>query len=259
MESIIEVVQQGRLFELPDNDKTSAIRFLAHVIEALPEVPAETNVFELVMQREETANTGLGHGWACPHARVPFDGELACTIGWSPKGIDYGAPDGTPVNLVVMYLIPDNQRSRYVREVSSLARAITALSASARLSDISSLDGVRNYLLDLVDVHGGSERVEARARMIRLQAKASAKASISEDLSALTIEPLTLITGPHDTSVVLTQNPSLLTLLRDPKECISMLEASGSWYGGGWRILRRHTMTYEGGWVTYECLGIKAS
>ncbi|MCR4397003.1 MAG: PTS sugar transporter subunit IIA, partial [Candidatus Saccharicenans sp.] len=75
-----------------------------------------------MLKREETANTGLGKGWACPHARVPYEGDLMCVIGWSPNGIDYQSFDGKPVSVIVMHVVPDNQRSRYLKEISILAK-----------------------------------------------------------------------------------------------------------------------------------------
>ena len=116
MDSLLDAIQEGRLFELPENDKGHVLQFLAHIIEAFPEVPAGTDVVGHVMDREQETNTALGKGWACPHARVPLDEDLMCVIGWSPMGINYGAPDGKPVSLVVMYLVPDNQRNHYLRD-----------------------------------------------------------------------------------------------------------------------------------------------
>ena len=92
MDSILDALQEGRLLELPDNDKQRSLQLLAHLIEAIPSLPAGTDVAGLVWAREQTANTNLGMAWACPHARIPVEGDLVCAIGWSPKGIDYGPP-----------------------------------------------------------------------------------------------------------------------------------------------------------------------
>ena len=53
MDTILDALQEGRLFELPENDKTHALQFLAHIIEAFPETPAGTDVVGLVLKREE--------------------------------------------------------------------------------------------------------------------------------------------------------------------------------------------------------------
>ena len=73
MDSLLDALQEGRLIELPDNDKMDALQFLAHIIEAIPSLPAGTDVAGLILAKEQTSQTSLGMGWACPDARVPFD------------------------------------------------------------------------------------------------------------------------------------------------------------------------------------------
>jgi len=67
MNTLLEALQEGRLLELPENDKTHALQFLAHIIEAIPSVPSGTDVVGLVMAREASVNTALGKRWAIPH------------------------------------------------------------------------------------------------------------------------------------------------------------------------------------------------
>ena len=93
MRSILDAPQVVRLIELTDNHKTKALEYLAVLIEAIPDIGVEGGITENVLAREQAHNTGIGKGWACPHARAPHDGELVCSVGWSPAGIDYGAPD----------------------------------------------------------------------------------------------------------------------------------------------------------------------
>ena len=124
MKSLLTALQEGRLIELPDNNKNKALEYLATLIEAIPDIGFGGGITESVLAREQAHNTGIGKGWACPHARSPRDGELVCSVGWAPTGIDYGSPDGEPVHLLVMYFVPDAQKNAYLKEVSSLAKAI---------------------------------------------------------------------------------------------------------------------------------------
>jgi mannitol/fructose-specific phosphotransferase system IIA component (Ntr-type) len=257
MDSILDALQEGRLFELPENDKTAALKFLAHILEAFPEVPAGTDVVGLVLKREEATNTALGKGWACPHARVPFDEDLMCVIGWSPTGIDYGALDGQPVWLLVMYLIPENQRNHYLRELSLLAKAIETYPGVDKLRSAKSLDDVRNYLLDLIDVAKEFTGREPRARMIRLQAKTRAETVSVPDLANLIVEPVTIVVGPGIKPIVLTQNPSLLEALDAAADLGEKIERDGSYLNGGWRVLSRSVVNYQGGRIVYDCIALK--
>jgi nitrogen PTS system EIIA component len=257
MDTLLDALQEGRLFELPDNEKADALQFLAHVIEAFPEVPAGTDVVGHVTKREQATNTAVGKGWACPHARVPYDEDLMCVIGWSPAGINYGAPDGKPVALVVMYLVPENQRNHYLREISMLAKALETYPGLETLRQASDLDGVRNYLLDLIEVTKETTIPDARARMIRLQAKPAPEALALRDLSNLIVEPVTLVTGPGMKHFALTQNPSLMEWLDSVSELIGKIETDGVFQNGGWRVLRRGAVTYQGGRIAYDCLAIR--
>lgn len=257
MDTMLDALQEGRLFELPDNDKNDALQFLAHVIEAFPEVPAGTDVVGHVMRRERATNTALGKGWACPHARVPFDEDLMCVIGWSPAGIDYGAPDEKPIALIVMYLVPENQRNHYLREISLLAKALETYPELDKLRDIKNLDDVRNYLLDLIDVTKESSGPDTRARMIRLQAKPAPELPTYRDLSNLIIESVTLISITDMKPVVLTQNPDLLEWLDSANNLIDRIVSEGCYQNGGWRVLQRGAVTYQGGHVAYDCIAVK--
>ncbi|MCX8021262.1 MAG: PTS sugar transporter subunit IIA [Syntrophorhabdaceae bacterium] len=258
MDTLLDALQEGRLFELPENEKDNALQFLAHVIEAFPEIPPDTDVEGIVMKRERATVTALGKGWACPHARVPFDEDLKCVIGWSPDGIDYGAPDGRPVTLIIMYLVPENQRNHYLREISMLAKAIESYPDINRLQEAKSLNDIRNYLLDLIDTTKETVGPDTRARMIRLQARPAQESIAFKDLSNLIMEPLTLITGPQIKHVVLTHNPDLTDVLtRSPRGLIEKIETDGYFQTGEWRILRRDSITYQGGLTVFECLAVK--
>ncbi len=114
MKSLLDALQEGRLIELPEIDKGKILNLLATLIEAIPDFRSGFDFAGAVAARETAANTGIGLGWACPHGRVSGEGELFCAIGWSPTGIDYGAPDGKPVRIVVMHYIPDSQKNVYL-------------------------------------------------------------------------------------------------------------------------------------------------
>lgn len=257
MDTLLDALQEGRLFELPENDKTHALQFLAHIIEAFPEIPAGTDVVGLVMTKEQATNTGIGKGWSCPHAGIPFDEDLMCVVGWSPEGIDYGAKDGKAVKLVVMYLVPANQRNHYLREISMLAKAVETYPGIEKLNDAKELNDVRNYLLDLIATTKETVGPDIRARMIRLQAKPTIEPLALTDLSNLIVEPVTLVSDTSIRHITLTQNADLAEGLDSATGLIEKLEREGMYQHKGWRLLRRNVVVYHGGKTVYECLAIK--
>ena len=257
MDTLLDALQEGRLFELPENDKTHALQFLAHIIEAFPEIPAGTDVVGLVMTKEQATNTAIGKGWSCPHAGIPFDEDLMCVVGWSPDGIDYGAADGKLVKLVVMYLVPANQRNHYLREISMLAKAVETHPGIGKLDEAKELNDVRNYLLDLIATTKETVGPDIRARMIRLQAKPTIEPLPLADLSHLLIEPVTLVSGTNVRHIALTQSPELAEWLDAAVGLIEKIELEGMYQHEGWRLLRRNVVTYQGGKSVYDCLAIK--
>lgn len=259
MRSLLDALQAGRLIELPDNDKDQALQILANLIEAIPELGAVTDVAGSVIAREKTANTGLGFGWACPHARMGGEGELLCAIGWSPSGIEYGASDGRPVHMVIMYLVPENQKNVYLKEISILAKALRANTGFQDIPSAATLGEVRNRLLDLVSAALESAGPDARARMIRLEARVTAPSAPALALDGLTIVPLIIVTGGGLKPLVLSQQREFLDLLESRADLGDLLARQGFAEGGGWRVLVRGVSGFQADRALYDCLAIRSN
>jgi mannitol/fructose-specific phosphotransferase system IIA component (Ntr-type) len=255
MLSLLNALQEGRLIELPDNHKDHALQILANLIEAVPVVPAGTDFAGAVVAREKTGNTGIGMGWACPHARLPFDGDLICAIGWSPEGIDYGSLDRLPVRIVAMYLVPANQKSLYLKEISSLAKALQANTSLQHLETAADLDTMRNRLLDLVSAAKDSAIPEARVRMIQLESRQAVPPTVA--LAGLSIQPLMIVAGPGLKPVVLTLHREVADCLERAVGVVESLASKGSYETSGWRIIARGTIHYQADRVVYDCLAIR--
>ena len=258
MDSLLDALQEGRLIELPDNEKQDALQLLAHIIEAIPSVPTDTDVAGLVLKREENYNTALGKGFAVPHARASFDGDLYCAVGWSPSGIAYGAPDGNPVHIVIMFLVPDNQRNYYLKEVSNIAKALNELHNEDSLKTADDLNTVRNYLLDLVTTAKSIVGPEARARMIQLEVRESIPQLDLKDIANLVIEPLSIIISSNIKPITLSQNKELIDVLESSQNLNEILNNNNKFFDySGWRVLKRNSSNYQGGRIMYDCLAIK--
>src|SRR6266851_2953418 len=169
MRSLLNALQDGRLIELPDTDKWNSLKYLAHLIEAIPEIGGSVDLAEQVKAQEQTNNTGIGLGVACPHVRAQGNGDLLSAVGWSPSGIDYGSKDGKKVHLVVMYYIPESQKNVYLKEISALAGAVRKAGGIQPIATAQDIATVRERLLDWVSAAIEASIPEAKARMIRLE------------------------------------------------------------------------------------------
>ncbi len=74
-----------------------------------------------VMERELRQSTAAEHGIAVPHARIRSLDRVSITIGFSPQGIDFGAPDGGLTHIIVLLLSPMNDFSGHIRALAELA------------------------------------------------------------------------------------------------------------------------------------------
>jgi mannitol/fructose-specific phosphotransferase system IIA component (Ntr-type) len=261
MKSILTALQDGRLIELPETDKDKALRYMASILEAIPEVTTSVDVAEGVLERERSANTGIGRGWACPHIRVDGDAELFSVIGWSPAGIDYGAPDGAKVHLLVMYYIAENQRMAYLKELSGLAKAIQKGQGIENIEKAASLNDVRNELLNWVSASIDNTMPQAKARMIKLEAKqAQVQAQVEEAVrfTAQGLEriiPCYVVTGNGAKAVALAQDPDLVRAVEGAD--LAQLPDRHDFDAGGYKVFVRSRTLYKPDRAMYDCIAVK--
>lgn len=268
MRSILTALQEGRLFELPDAGKARALEFLARILDANPDIEVGTDTIEEIQQREQECNTGIGMGVGVPHVRARREeGELFSAIGWSSKGVDYDASDGKPVHLVVMYYIPGAQKNVYLKEVSSLVKAIRKSGGMDPIANAPDLNAVRNLLLDWVSAGLGDAAPEAVARMIRLEVKQAQTgplpaATVPGEPPAVAGRPtgrvlsFAVLVVPPETVVVLAQDPGLMALLEKESGLAQRLAGGIPFAVAGYQLLVTNATTYSGGRVFYQCAAV---
>jgi mannitol/fructose-specific phosphotransferase system IIA component (Ntr-type) len=262
MKSLLTALQEGRLIELPDNDKEKSLEYLATLIEAIPDIGGERGITETVLERERLHNTGIGKGWACPHARSDWDGELLCAVGWSPDGIAYGSPDNNPVHLVVMYFVPDGQKNSYLKEISSLAKSIQSMPSMQALASLTDLSEVRHRLLDAINAALESMAPDARARMIQLEVKHAAAehapAVVPIEIASQLV-PMLIVVMPGQKPVVLGQDLDLVKMIDGEEHIPADLDLHGRSEHRGLQILLRSSAKYQADRTVHDCLVLRSS
>ncbi|MDE2292630.1 MAG: PTS sugar transporter subunit IIA [Elusimicrobia bacterium] len=256
MRSLLNALQEGRLVELPDQDKEKSLVFLAHLIEAVPDLAGSPELAEEMILRERQHNTGLGLGVACPHVRTSGSGELLCAVGWSPTGLDYGSSDGQKVHLVVMYHIPDAQKNVYLKEVSGLAGAIHRAGGIRDFATAKDIAGVRERLLDWVQAALDANVPEAKARMIRLEARqAVAEAAGAVPAGELQLLPA-LVLVADGRAVALCSDAQLEAALEAEADLAGLVGRRAQFERGGWRLVFREAAAY-GRRTLYHYLAVR--
>jgi nitrogen PTS system EIIA component len=255
MKSLLNALDEGRLVELPDPDKTKALEYLALLLEAIPDISTRSDIVAEVKAREASGSTALGKGIACPHARRPGEGDLLCAVGWSPQGIDYGAPDNEKVHLVIMYYIPDSQRNLYLKEISGLAKAVTKTEGIAAITTAADIHVVRNQLLDWVALTMEAAMPDAKARMIKLQA--SAPAAPDKGRQPLSIVPFSVLVAKNQKPVVLSRENAFVQLFESQAALAELLRGNEQFGLEGYQVVVRSMATFAQDRCLYECLSVK--
>ena len=83
---------------------------------------ARSQVFDSLFAREKLGSTGLGQGIAIPHGRIKGLKEAIGAIVRMKVPIPFDAPDGQPVNLVFVLLVPDRATDLHLQILSELAQ-----------------------------------------------------------------------------------------------------------------------------------------
>jgi PTS system nitrogen regulatory IIA component len=263
MRSILTALQEGRLFELPEAGKARALEFLARILDANPDIEVGTDTIEEIKNREQECNTGIGMGVGVPHVRARREeGELFCAIGWSSQGIAYDASDGMPVHLVVMYYIPGAQKNVYLKEISSLVKAIRKSGGMDPIAHAPDLNAVRNLLLDWVSAGLGDTGPEAVARMIKLEVKQAQTAAVPAALGAIAgrlaarATVFSVLVIPPNGVFVLAQDADWVAALEKETGLAQGLSGNAILNVAGHQLFITGSTPYPGGRVLYQCVAI---
>jgi nitrogen PTS system EIIA component len=83
---------------------------------------ARSLVFESLFARERLGSTGLGQGVAIPHGRIKGLKEPVGAFVRLATAVPFDAPDGKPVNLVFVLLVPEHATEQHLQILSELAQ-----------------------------------------------------------------------------------------------------------------------------------------
>lgn len=83
---------------------------------------ARNQVFDSLFAREKLGSTGLGQGIAIPHGRIKGLKEAVGALVRLHHPIAFDAPDGQPVSLVFVLLVPEKATDLHLQILSELAQ-----------------------------------------------------------------------------------------------------------------------------------------
>jgi mannitol/fructose-specific phosphotransferase system IIA component (Ntr-type) len=81
-------------------------------------------ISSVVKKRESSMSTGIGFGIGIPHASTDLIYDVVGALGRSKKGIGFDALDNQPVNLVVLFLVPQGQFQKHLHTLAHIAKLL---------------------------------------------------------------------------------------------------------------------------------------
>ena len=94
-----------------------------------------SQVFDALFARERLGSTGLGHGIAIPHGRIKGLKDAAGAFIRIKSPIPFEAPDGNPVSLVFVLMVPEKATDMHLQILSELAQMFSEREMRTALSE----------------------------------------------------------------------------------------------------------------------------
>jgi len=102
------------------SSKKKLLELIANIVADQTQL-AESLIYNNLLNRERLGSTGLGHGFAVPHARLEnLDETIGCLFRLK-EPVNFEAPDNQPVDLVFTIIIPQEATEEHLIILSSLA------------------------------------------------------------------------------------------------------------------------------------------
>lgn len=83
---------------------------------------ARSTVFDSLFAREKLGSTGLGQGIAIPHGRIKGLKEATGAFLRLAVPVAFDSPDGKPVSLLFVLLVPEQATEQHLQILSELAQ-----------------------------------------------------------------------------------------------------------------------------------------
>ncbi|MDR2195224.1 MAG: PTS sugar transporter subunit IIA [Gallionellaceae bacterium] len=94
---------------------------------------ARVQVFDSLFAREKLGSTGLGRGVAIPHGRIKGLRDAVAAFVKTETPIPFEAPDGQPVNLIFVLLVPERATDLHLQLLGELAQMFSTQSFREQL------------------------------------------------------------------------------------------------------------------------------
>lgn len=124
---LVDILTKDQILtDLQAADRWAAIDELITNLVATGKIQSEHRdaIAAVVKKRETSMSTGIGFGIGIPHASTDLIREVVGALGRSRKGINFDALDNQPVNLVMLFLVPQGQFQKHLHTLANIAKLL---------------------------------------------------------------------------------------------------------------------------------------
>jgi fructose-specific phosphotransferase system IIA component len=113
--------------------KEEALMKMVDLLGGSPKVLDLEKVRRAILEREKIMSTGVGHGFAIPHAKVDALSDIVAAFATLSNPIDFQALDGQPVRLVFMLVGRETHVGTHLKLLSRVSRLMNNETFRAQL------------------------------------------------------------------------------------------------------------------------------
>ena len=109
---------------------------------------ARSQIFDSLFTREKLGSTGLGQGVAIPHGRIKGLREATGAFMRLATPVQFDAPDGKPVGLLFVLLVPEQATELHLQILSELAQMFSDKSFREQLARATDANAIHSLFVN---------------------------------------------------------------------------------------------------------------
>lgn len=102
----------------------------------------ERAVFDVLLERERLGTTGVGHGIAIPHGKLPGLDRVQGLFARLERPIDFDAIDEQPVDLIFVLLAPEQAGADHLKALARVSRLLRDAQTCEKLRGADNADAI---------------------------------------------------------------------------------------------------------------------
>lgn len=135
------ITPQAIIPNLKVGSKKQALQDLARKAAELTGQP-ERAIFDVLLERERLGTTGVGHGIAIPHGKLPGLDRVRGLFARLERPIDFDAIDDQPVDLMFLLLAPEQSGTDHLKALARVSRLLRDQVMCEKLRGSDSADAI---------------------------------------------------------------------------------------------------------------------